>query len=614
MKTRDYAAAIAQLDGTYQSAIEDPRDELLDAARFHLGGRALVTIASGGATAVAVAAARFWRRQTGRPARVLSPLAFVEQAGRIGAEAVLIFSARAKHPDSGFAVQHALAQSLPVVLVTERDRAELTGSLADPRIVVVTIPAQHNDGFLATSSVLSMATVAARLVGASLPPHLDIPTLPPLKGTPRLLVLHTDVGHPAAVDVETRMNELGIADVQLADARTFAHGRHVGLYRRLADTVVVALRDGPSAQVLDKTIASLPRGASVLWVRADGDTDAGRTLTLLAAVMQLPKSPAAAARINPARPPVPHFGRALYHLSYKRSFPVRPITPIDRKLAAAGFGPADLAARSLYEESRKAWVGLLRRERFRGLVLDYDGTVVATNARYSLPSEQMQSQFVRLIGAGLAVSFATGRGDSLYRDLRSWLPSELWSGVHLGLHNGSWQQRLDETLTEPVDKPSDHLAELAANLRPFETAGLLSMRINSSQISVASTAALANPRDLASIVTAVAGSSLTLRIAASAHSVDVVQEPSGKSHFFRRFRELHGECLAVGDQGHVGGNDFEMLHEAPLSITVDSCSPSLTHCWNLETRTATGPDALLGVLSRLRATSSGFALINIPNG
>ncbi|AZS44406.1 hypothetical protein BWL13_01994 [Microbacterium oleivorans] len=614
VKAKDYEAALARLGSTYQSALLDPIEDQLTSARVQLSGRALIAIGSGGATAAAVAAARFWRRRTGLPARVLSPLAFIEQAVRIDAEAVMIFSARAKHPDSGFAAQHALARSLPVVLVTERDRRDLAGPLADPRIAVVTIPKQPLDGFLATSSVLAMATIAARLVGVQLSPRLKIPTLPPVIGASRLLVLHTDVGQPAAVDIETRMNELGLADVQVADARTFAHGRHVGLHRRSSNTTVIALRDGESGQVLDRTIAALPSGATVLWVRADAGTDAERTLTLLAAVMQLPVHPAAAAGINPAKPSVPQFGRALYHLPYKRAFPVSDITPVDRKLAAAGFGAEECSARSLYEEAHAVWLDSLKRARIRGAVLDYDGTVVKTDERYSLPSAEVQSQLIRLIREGLQVCFATGRGDSLYRDLRSWLPAELWPRVHLSLHNGAWQQPLNAQLHEHTAAASDLLLELAEDLRPFQAAGLLTMRISPSQISIRAAGALTSPKDLAAIVTAASSTLPTLKVAASAHSVDVVEGTSGKAQTLRRFESQWGTCLAVGDRGDVGGNDFEMLHETPHTVTVDACSPSLTRCWNLQAGARGGPDALLAILRRLRSTRAGFKLSNITNG
>jgi hypothetical protein len=64
--------------------------------------------------------------------------------------------------------------------------------------------------------------------------------------------------------------------------------------------------------------------------------------------------------------------------------------------------------------------------------------------------------------------------------------------------------------------------------------------------------------------------------------------------------ETPGQVLAIGDQGHVGGNDFELLAATSASLTVDRCSSDPTRCWNLDDTGHRGPDVLITYFRALR--------------
>ena len=80
---------------------------------------------------------------------------------------------------------------------------------------------------------------------------------------------------------------------------------------------------------------------------------------------------------------------------------------------------------------------------FSAVVFDYDGTLVATNARSDPPIEEMTERLVDLLRAGIPIGIATGRGDSARQQLQPIIPCEFQARVLLGYHNASQIARLD---------------------------------------------------------------------------------------------------------------------------------------------------------------------------
>lgn len=609
-----YSDEIVGLRSAYQLARSAPVEHLLLTAREVLRSRSLIAIGSGGTVAVAELAASAHVGFSGRSARACTPLEFVEQAkGSIEAPVVMVFSARAKHPDTAFAIAHAEARGLDVVLVTQRDPDELDLAIRDNVRAVLTVPSEGKDGFLATRSVLSMATMVLRLYGESdLLPEL-LPSLdsglagPVVRG--RILVLAGAAGRPAAVDIETRMNELGLADVQIADYRNVAHGRHVGLSRRLESTTIIALLDPQVSELAEKTLATVPADADIRRVHTKLQNDVG-SLDLLAAVMELPVLLAGAQGVEPSRPRVPAFGRALYHLPFKRMYPVSPIGPIEKKMLAGGFDLNDDIVRQLHVAAFREWRAAVRRAPIDSLLLDYDGTCVSTAGRFDLPRASVQNAIRGVLAEGIHIVFASGRGSSLYDALRSWVPRALWPMVTLGLHNGSWLQELDNRLVEPDREDGPLWIEpLIEALRPYADAGAISTRRSGAQLSVSSERhEVGHLRGIVESTVYRMGIAEDVLVRSSGHSVDAVDSSSGKASVLRHASSRFGSVLAVGDQGAPGGNDFDLLAATAMSLSVDKCSADLTRCWNLSSGATSGPDALVEAIGLIRRTAGSHSL------
>ncbi len=581
-----------------------------------LQGRAIMAVASGGAFPAARLAARLHTERTGKFAQALTPLGYVAGPVSVDPTSLLLASATARHPDTELAVKAAIWRGHRILLVTQRKGEELTGLLRHPSVSILTIPRPHGrDGFLATQSLLATCTVLGRLYSSTdkaLPETLPSFSVDaePLRLRERVLILFAPDEQPIADDLEARLAESGIAAVQLADYRVFAHGRHYGFFKNLDQTTIVAVVGELTQDLAERTLSVLPPSAEIVRLQSEIG-GLGGVLDLLVRSMHLPRRSAEDQRVQLHRPGVPGFGRQLYHMRASLSGDGLS-APLDRKLRAAGL-PPDSEAGAWYAGALEEWLDNLASTRLGAFVFDYDGTVVSTEGRYSLPVAPVKDAITRLLAAGIPVAFASGRGDSLHRDLRKWVPQQFWPEVLLGLHNGAWQIKLsDEPVANPTleSDPSRVLGLAAARLRGIAGIAMV-VRESPTQVSVRASDALVGPDVLYRLAVSVvqASPSLDVRVASSAHSVDITHRTSGKHLVVDRLNAEYGEALAVGDQGEPTGNDFQLLASTPWSLSVDRCSPDPSRCWALAPPGTTGPAALLALLAAVSSSRRGHRFL-----
>jgi hypothetical protein len=97
------------------------------------------------------------------------------------------------------------------------------------------------------------------------------------------------------------------------------------------------------------------------------------------------------------------------------------------------------------------------------------------------------------------------------------------------------------------------------------------------------------------------------RALASAHSIDIIPRSSSKTGTVQALVDRGFEsALLIGDQGHVGGNDFELLASSPYSLSVDRCSADVSTCWNLGVGRQAGPSLLMRYLSAFKPHKGSF--------
>lgn len=591
------------LDNSYSTALAADVSDLTEVVA-RLSAHDVAFVASGGALAVAQLAATLHERTTGHAARAMTPLQLTWLTVR-QTPAVCLISSSGRHPDAVMSARVALARGAPMVAaITQRSKASLPVALRDPRIRVATLrQTVQREGFLASTSVIQVATALVRSYDPAcvLPPFLPAAASAQVESLRELtLLLATPDLLPVATDLEARLSETGISAAQVTDYRNFAHGRHLGFYRSLPRTTVLALRSKEWYRLTDSILAELPPESAVMEFATEFEWPVS-VLDLLMASIVLIDSQARAIGLNLRRPGVPKFGRRLYNQRSAALIPPSSYGPVERKLAAAGNVANIAELRDRYLRAFAYWTSKLATYSFNGIVLDYDGTVCGTEDRFSLPSEPIRAELVRLLDQGARIGFASGRGDSLHRDLREWLPQRSWEHVVLTLYNGGLTLRLDEEWpSHPEPDPAPVLAEAAKRLNELLGASNLAIRVNHWQVSARLSRVAAI--DLTAVTSSiedllVRAPRVRLKVVTSAHSIDLVPLASSKSNVLAGLRAVGMKgYVAVGDQGQRGGNDHELLSATPNSLSVDQCSTDPSRCWNLDRWGLSGPPLLLQYL------------------
>ena len=548
-------------------------------------------------------------------ARAVTPLELVGL--NISDCALVAFSARAKHRDLDLALREARVNySSPIAVLTMRPPGP-SEIRARPPVEFIGLPEVATDGFLATNSILLMAGLVAKA-------HLqirrdqlvdDLPSLHEPWSTfapprPLSIVLYAPPTAAVAVDLEARMSETGLTQTQLADYRNFSHGRHRGFNSMSQRCSIIAIMHPSNRVLIDETLSHLPQNSHLIRLNTDLSGVSG-VLDLLVASMKLTEASSKAHHLEAGRSDVPDFGRRLYHLNSTELVHCESIKPVAMKMSAAGIvSPGSEVVRA-YNRAYDKWRKRMESELLAGLLLDYDGTCNYTNDRDAPPPASVQVGVNRLLAEGIPVAFASGRGKSLLAALRVWILQEHWSSVRLSLYNGAYRIRMSQQ-PEGLQRPADAIALACDRIaaEPYGNQLLLEQRASQLTVSPLPHNAI-NLKRLGQSITELLlrPPVIPLRVGLSAHSIDIVIETSSKETLLREVEQSAlGPVLAIGDQGALDGNDFQLLSCTPFSLTVDTCSGDTTRCWRLPGGDLSGPDLLGNYLERLEIKGSRFSI------
>jgi hydroxymethylpyrimidine pyrophosphatase-like HAD family hydrolase len=242
----------------------------------------------------------------------------------------------------------------------------------------------------------------------------------------------------------------------------------------------------------------------------------------------------------------------------------------------------------------------LSRTLFRGLVLDYDGTLCELENRFEPLNMQIAKEIIRLLHASIPVGIATGRGKSVRESLQEALPTSLWKRVVVGYYNGAECAPLNDN-SAPVgtDNVCPELEAVVKSLSADINFNSMSkMTVRKKQISLEPTCV----RHL-NVLWELAGAHISrlgekgIKMAMSTHSIDVLTPDVSKLNVVNAVKkccsdEKSSTVLCIGDQGRWPGNDSELLSEAH-ALSVDMVSSDLNTCWNIAPAGYRGPQAAL---------------------
>lgn len=632
---RPYTNEMSKLGETFAWATTVDLTAMRQAVRY-AGLSPLRAIGSGGSLTAAYALAALHQRFTGRLANVATPLEAADEP-LDSSVATWLLSAGGGNVD-------IMAAAKALILREPRQLGVLCGREDSPLAelcrqhpfvdLLLYPPPAGKDGFLATNSLLAFTAVVTRAYAGEFgadadwddaTEHLEAllgeasgtvtaweAATAPLWARPTTLVLHGPSTRIGAVDLESKFTEAAIGNLQVADYRNFAHGRHHWLAKRGETSGVLAFVTEADRVLAERTLELIPADIPQARIELAGGASACALASLVAA-LRITGWAGFTRGIDPGRPGVPEFGRKLYNLPLPRprrsAVPSR-LTP--RQAAAiarkSGVELSDLAASGELARWREALAGFecrLAEARFAGIVLDYDGTMVDTRHRFEPASKGMITELARLVDAGAKIAVATGRGRSVRHDLQKCLPRSLWPQILIGYYNGAEVASLDDDeAPDGSASPCAALLPLAEALRRQpELAECARQEERAFQITLEATRVMSESRlwDLARQVILMAGAD-GVNVTRSSHSVDIVAAGVSKLNVIRRLRESVGDgpILAIGDRGRWPGNDFELLRE-PFALGVDEINVDPGTCWHLGEPGQRGPSVTLEYLTELEA-------------
>ena len=611
---KPYRSELRRIPATIDWALSQDIAALRRTLLRELGGYNLVAIGSGGSLVAAGFAALLHEAVTGRLARTATPLEAITRPPPRDTAALLL-SARGTNTDI-----RRVAEMLPklgydaVSAVSTRKESPLGQILTGYGATMheFAVPGGR-DGFLATNSLVATLVLLYRAAlsvdwspgqddGDFATSHLAVEGSEKALDNRTLVVLSQGWAGPAAVDFESRFSEAALANVTVTDPRNFAHGRHNWLSAHSADTGIVSLETQGSAREATRMLRFLPKDTDVLRVRSDREGPAA-TIELVRAVMELAGQVAEARGIDPGRPFVADFGRRLYRAGSTPYVGPREATSIEKKRRALFLGPR--SNRDEIANALREFVLRLERTTFSGLVLDYDGTLCARDRRFEPLEPDVRNELNRLLGEGILLGVASGRGTSVFTQLQEALHPLYWNRVVVGLYNGAKVIELSEDMPELAGEIPQSLATAHQRMRPLESVLGFQSVVRPYQVSLRPYCGL-GPSELRNVAIEQLADIVDVSVVASSHSVDIIPIDTSKTAVVDVLRSKRPGCmLRIGDQGAFGGNDFKLLNTG-LSLSVDLVSSSLETCWNLGAPGIVGPSLTLQYLRSLQGGPEVF--------
>lgn len=643
---KPYNLELSRLGQTFEWAATSEIEILAKALR-NAGLSPLMSVGSGGSLTAAHIQAFLHQRWTDRLSRVSTPLEIA--SGAIDPRtAIWLLSAGGGNVDILSAFKAAVAaEPRQLGILCGKNKSALADLSREHKFsdLITFDPPSGKDGFLATNSLLGFATLLTRaylkeycpdkgewerimsvvepLLKPSAPTVVNWKSIStPIWKRGTTLVLYGTTTNVGAIDLESKFTEAALGNVQLADYRNFAHGRHHWLAKHESTSAVLAFLSPDDRQLAERTLAHIPKGVPQARFEFQGSAEANQLSSLVCA-LYLTGWAGAARGIDPGRPGVPQFGRKLYHLSLPKSrkLPLlKALTDLEEvaivRKAGDSFGQLEARGQvATWLDGLTEFRSTLLAARYAGIVLDYDGTIVETRDRFAKPIAEIQKELLRIVKSGVRLAIATGRGASVRRELQAVFSQKDWNRILVGYYNGAEVSSLaDGVCPDGRDGTCDELASLATALqRHPELANVAKQTNRKFQITLESKQPLPENRlwDLAHELLLTTGSN-RFQITRSSHSVDIVAKGVSKRNVLKALAEsLKGApILAIGDRGRWPGNDFELL-QAPHALSVDEVSVDPATCWNLGIRGQRGVSTTLQYLQLLTAKKG---TMSFPSG
>ena len=639
-----YEGELAQLGDSYAAACAADI-EALKLAIASTAEASMIGVGSGGSFTVASLLCSLHEAYTGRVSRPSTPLEIICTPALAASSPVFLVSAEGKNPDIVEALERSRRfSSRTVHVLTNRQDSPLMAHVqALPGVKPYVFELAKKDGYLATNSLLLDAVLVARaygeLNGRRQPMPAEITALqvgdlsvqewlasaqPFIAETVRrgaLTVVYSPLLRAIATDLESKLSEGALLHIQLADLRSYAHGRHLWLAQRPQDCAILALVEPSLGRLWDDMRSKFPSGIPTLTMPLAG-ADPVHLIAGLVAQMHLVAAIGRELGTDPGRPEVPTYGREIHYANLRDVIPLPPLAgPAEEqsKYEVLGAHWPSRRDHGAMRRAARAFANTLRAQRFKAVVFDYDGTLCSSQSKDGPPPSSVVDHLVRLARAGIVVGIASGRGGSIQSCLQEVLPHDVLPKIRLGLYNGGWIAGADAPPAPPAQTSEflSHVTRIVVRLRALGVPILAHRTTHPYQVSVRLREGLAADGMWFVIADALRQAGLDLStMVRSKHSVDILAKGVSKSalvaDIIQKDKVDPYEILTMGDQGAWPGNDAALL-EHRYSLSVDMPSRRLDRAWKLAPAEKRDVDATLWYLERMVLEGGGAFRLTLPD-
>lgn len=638
-----YEIELAELGNSYSAAcVADI--EALKLAIASTAETSMIGVGSGGSFTVASLLCGLHEAYTGRVSRPSTPLEIICSPALASSSPVFLVSAEGKNPDIVEALERARRFSSRTVhvLTNRQDSPLMTHVEALPGVKPYVFELAKKDGYLATNSLLLDAVLVARAYGElngcpqSMPPDITAlrvgeqtlqewlaaarPFITEAVRRGALTVVYSPLLRAIAIDLESKLSEGALLHTQLADLRSYAHGRHLWLAQRPQDCAILALVEPSLGKLWDGMRSKFPSDIPTLTMPFSG-SDPVHLIAGLVAQMHLVGMVGRELGADPGRPNVPTYGQEIHYANLRDVIPLPlPAGPAEEqsKYEVLGAHWPSQRDHGTMRRAARAFADTIRAQRFKAAVFDYDGTLCSSQGKDAPPPPSIVEHLVRLVRAGIVVGIASGRGDSIQTCLSNILPDDVLSKIRLGLYNGGWISAADAPPILPA-KTSEFLSHVTRIVVRLKSLGvpILAHRTTPYQVSVRFREGLATDSMWFVIADALRQAGLDLStMVRSKHSVDILANGVSKSalvaDIIQRDKVDPYEILTMGDQGAWPGNDAALL-EHRYSLSVDMPSRRLDRAWKLAPAEKRDVDATLWYLEHMALEDGGVFRLILPD-
>lgn len=646
MATTHYEKELAQLAETYRVALSAPAADVnkLKSAIQSASESSLIGVGSGGSFTIASLLCHLHETYTGHVSRASTPLEIICNPTLASSSPVFLISAEGKNPDISEALERATRHSSRRLhVLTNRHDSPLMSCVASHSDVTAHVfSLVEKDGYLATNSLLLDATLVARAyaeldrASSGLPVQFNelkigeksiaawieeaTPFVKQAVERGALTVIYSPLLKPVAIDLESKLSESALLHVQLADLRSYAHGRHFWLANRPQDCAVLALTEPSLGNLWDRMKVLFPAEVPTFTMSLSGSSPRD-LITGLIAQMHLTSSIANLRNWDIGHPTVPQFGRDLYYVDLPSMIPA-PATlggeaeKSKYKVLGAKW-PSKIDHPSMRRARQDFEKGIGQRE-FRAVVFDYDGTLCSSQRADHAPSHEILTHLERLVEAGVVVGIASGRGGSVQEKLKESFSEHILRRIQLGLYNCGWIA--DATIAPPKvnDQTSEFLSHVTRIVNRLKVLGVPIETVRTThpyQVSIRFREGLLTDTMWFVVGDTLRQAGLDLStMVRSKHSIDVLETGVSKARLIAYIVNASKidpyDVLTMGDQGAWPGNDAALL-EHRYSLSVDEPTRRLDRGWKLAPAHKRDVSATLWYLERFKTLEGGRCKVEL---